>query len=89
MDGSSNGSSATGCNNNILGAVSYLDYNESQQQQIFYLPLTNNEGQLLPIHFLNSSEVDGVFFCFCSIKANKYLFTHHSILLNKVKSWLC
>jgi hypothetical protein len=45
-------------NNATVGAVSYVDYNESQQQQqIFYLPLTNNEGQLLPIHFLNSSEV--------------------------------
>jgi hypothetical protein len=46
--------------NSTVGAVSYVDYNENQQQQIFYLPLTNNEGQLLPIHFLNSSEV-----CFC------------------------
>ena len=40
------------------GAVSQIDFVEIQNnQQIFYLPLTNNEGQLLPIHFLNSSEV--------------------------------
>ena len=44
-------------NNNaeLLGAVSYS--NEHDSQQVFYLPLTNNEGQLLPVHFLNASEV--------------------------------
>jgi hypothetical protein len=40
------------------GAVSQLEYVEIQNNnQIFYLPLANSEGQLLPIHFLNSSEV--------------------------------
>lgn len=42
--------------NSNVGAVSQLD-NSEQNQQIFYLPLANNEGQLLPVHFLNSSEV--------------------------------
>jgi hypothetical protein len=49
--------------NATVGAVSYVDYNENQQQQqIFYLPLMNYEGQLLPIHFLNSSEVCFILF---------------------------
>lgn len=41
------------------GAVSsQIDYIEQQNnQQVFYLPLANSEGQLLPIHFLNSSEL--------------------------------
>jgi hypothetical protein len=30
----------------------------SSNQQLFYLPLTNNEGQLLPVHFLTGSEVN-------------------------------
>lgn len=42
--------------NSNLGAVSQLD-NSEQNQSVFYLPLTNNEGQLLPVHFLNSSEL--------------------------------
>ncbi len=42
--------------NSNVGAVSQLE-NSEQNQQVFYLPLTNNEGQLLPVHFLNSSEV--------------------------------
>ena len=33
------------------------EYSENQYQQLFYLPLANNEGKLLPVHFLNSSEV--------------------------------
>jgi len=49
-------------NNNSLEAGAMpqqQEYIETQNnnQQIFYLPLANSEGQLLPIHFLNSSEV--------------------------------
>jgi hypothetical protein len=40
----------------IGGAVSQIESTENQQQ-IFHLPLSNNEGQLLPIHFLSGSEV--------------------------------
>ena len=44
-----------------LGAVSSSynleNNNEGQQQQTFYLPLANNEGHLLPVHFLTSSEI--------------------------------
>lgn len=42
--------------NSNVGAVSQLE-NSEQNQQVFYLPLTNKERQLLPVHFLNSSEV--------------------------------
>jgi hypothetical protein len=55
---------ATGNSNNNtsnpIGAmsVSYLESGcDSQNQQSFYLPLVNNEGQLLPIHFLTSAEI--------------------------------
>ena len=53
----SNGGSNS--NNNLVGAVSQLDNSSDtpNNHQIFYLPLANNEGQLLPVHFLTSSEV--------------------------------
>lgn len=53
---SSNANSST---SNMLGAVSVssYDYMNDNQNQIFYLPLTNSEGKLLPVHFLTSSEV--------------------------------
>lgn len=59
---STNPTIATNSSTNIssstttLGAMSNLDY-ESISQQLFYLPLTNSEGHLLPVHFLTSSEV--------------------------------
>jgi hypothetical protein len=59
-----NVSGATGnsnsSNNNQIGAVSvsYLENgNDNQNHQSFYLPLVNNEGQLLPVHFLTSAEI--------------------------------
>ena len=49
---------------NQLGAVS-SEYGSgcepSSSQQVFYLPLTNNEGQLLPVHFLTHQEVNYFF----------------------------
>lgn len=42
---------------NMGGAVSQLENSEQNNQQLFYLPLANNEGKLLPVHFLNSSEL--------------------------------
>ena len=51
---SSNANSST---SNMLGAVSSYDYMNDNQNQIFYLPLTDSEGKLLPVHFLTSSEV--------------------------------
>ena len=40
------------------GAVCHLDHSDNQQQ-VFYLPLTNSDGQLLPVHFLTCAEVSG------------------------------
>ena len=48
----STGDAASGGLNNVAGAVG-----GDIDQQVFYLPLTNPEGQLLPVHFLNSNEV--------------------------------
>lgn len=54
---------------NQLGAVS-SEYGSgcepSSSQQVFYLPLTNNEGQLLPVHFLTHQEVNYFFSTFKS-----------------------
>jgi hypothetical protein len=50
----SSNASGFNMNNNHLSNTDYID---KYQEQIFYLPLTNNESLLLPIHFLNSSEV--------------------------------
>jgi hypothetical protein len=36
--------------------------NGGDSDQIFYLPLTNSEGQLLPVHFLTENEVKYLFF---------------------------
>lgn len=41
----------------ILGAVSSSSSENNENQQTFYLPLTNNEGHLLPVHFLTSAEL--------------------------------
>jgi hypothetical protein len=64
MQGTANNPSAT-TNATSLGAVSSIpDFNGGggggggDNQQIFYLPLTNNEGQLLPVHFLTHQEVN-------------------------------
>ena len=57
---SKNNTNNTSNSATILGAVSNLDNtseSQQQQQQIFYLPLANNEGHLLPVHFLTSSEL--------------------------------
>jgi hypothetical protein len=63
-DGCTGGGPSTSSNNKkndqtILGAVSSTSENneQQQQQQTFYLPLTNNEGHLLPVHFLTSAEL--------------------------------
>ncbi len=45
-----------GNSNTNVGAASPLENNEMNSQN-FYLPLANNEGQLLPVHFLNRTEV--------------------------------
>jgi hypothetical protein len=66
--------SSANSSSNAVGAVSNLEFYSSgsehgghghgggNSQQVFYLPLTNSEGQLLPVHFLTGSEVCYLFF---------------------------
>ena len=65
-----NGHNNETCSNNTTNnleacGVSQLEYIDMHNnQQIFYLPLANSEGHLLPIHFLNSSEVKFYFYIY-------------------------
>jgi hypothetical protein len=45
-----------------LGSGNNNNNNGGDSDQIFYLPLTNSEGQLLPVHFLTENEVKYLFF---------------------------
>ena len=49
---------SSGTNPTNLGAVSQMETSDAPNQQVFYLPLANSEGQLLPVHFLTNSEVN-------------------------------
>mgnify|MGYP001810399977 CR=1 FL=1 len=55
MNKSNGGGSANSSSMDAGGAIAHQFDNE--QQQTFYLPLTNSDGQLLPVHFLNCSEI--------------------------------
>ncbi len=50
---SSSSSSTSSTNNNFDGGSS----DDGHNHQTFYLPLANNEGHLLPVHFLTSTEL--------------------------------
>ncbi|RNA00111.1 Ubiquitin thioesterase Zranb1, partial [Brachionus plicatilis] len=54
---SSTSSNANSSTSNMLGAVSAYDHINENQNQTFYLPLTNSDGKLLPVHFLTTSEI--------------------------------
>jgi ubiquitin thioesterase ZRANB1 len=46
----------------IGGACCTCGVGGSDVEQVFYLPLTNHEGHLLPVHFLTANEVKFFFF---------------------------
>ncbi len=40
-----------------LGAGAGANMDTNDENQVVYLPLTDSEGKLLPVHFLSASEV--------------------------------
>ena len=46
-------------NDDNIGAGAHIDSTDAQQ--VVYLPLTDSEGKIFPIHFLSTGEVGAVF----------------------------
>ncbi len=61
-----------------LGAGANMDTND--ENQVVYLPLTDSEGKLLPVHFLSASEVQS---CIIGFQINSNSVTVKGALCNK------